>query len=78
MHVPDNIKKAIVHSSYYYKHAIESANKIRDWMKENNISNDHVKDQLVDCIENGTDQWQEFLEFLEDHSKEQMYDGTDD
>ncbi|MCY8176576.1 MULTISPECIES: hypothetical protein [Bacillus] len=78
MHVPDDIKKAIVHSGYYYKHAIESANKIRDWMKENNISNDHVKDQLVDCIENGTDQWQNFIEFLEDHDEQELYDGSDD
>ncbi|MCY8499658.1 hypothetical protein P8917_09200 [Bacillus atrophaeus] len=78
MHVPDNIMRAIVHSGYYYKHAIESSNKIRDWMEANNINSDFVKDQLIDCIENGTDQWQNFIEFLEDHDEQELYDGSDD
>ncbi|KJR69291.1 hypothetical protein [Bacillus velezensis] len=78
MHVPDNIKRAIVHSSYYYKHAIESSNKIRDWMKANNINGDFAQDQLIDCIENGTDQWQEFLEYLEALDENHLYDGIDD
>ncbi|MEC0342574.1 hypothetical protein [Bacillus sonorensis] len=78
MHVPDNIKKAIVSGGYLYKQAIEASNEIRDWMKLNNISNDLVKDQLIDCIENGTDKWQDFLEFLETHDENQLYDGSDD
>ncbi|MCI3198101.1 hypothetical protein GXP75_21070 [Bacillus sp. HU-1818] len=78
MHVPDTIKRAILHGGYYYKHAIESANIIRDWMKANNIDSDFVKDSLIDHIENGTDQWENFIEFLEDHDEQELHNETDD
>ncbi|WP_330729756.1 hypothetical protein [Bacillus subtilis] len=51
---------------------------IRDWLEANEINNDFMKDYLIDCIENGSDNWRDFLEHLETHSKDQMYDGTDD
>ncbi|OIR59216.1 hypothetical protein BLL41_21745 [Bacillus sp. FMQ74] len=78
MHVPDNIKKAIISSSYNYKQAIESRDEIRDWLEANEINSDFMKDYLYECIENGTDNRRDFLEHLETHTKEQMYDGTDD
>ncbi|WP_269773952.1 hypothetical protein [Bacillus siamensis] len=77
MHVPDKNKKAIISGSYHYRYAIDNGNQIRDWMKANEINND-LKDYLIDCIKNGTDNWRDFLDHLETHSKEQMYDGTDD
>ncbi|QZA69191.1 hypothetical protein 010DV004_259 [Bacillus phage 010DV004] len=78
MQVPDNIKRAIIWGGHYYKQAIAASDEIRDWMELNNIDSDIVQDQLIDCIENGTDQWQYFLNFLETHSEDQLYDGTDD
>lgn len=78
MHVPDDIKKAILNSSFNYKQAIEDANKIRDWLESNEINSDFMKEYFSECIENGTDNWRDFLEHLETHTKDQMYDGTDD
>ncbi|MCY8539437.1 hypothetical protein [Bacillus haynesii] len=78
MHVPDDIKKAIISSSYNYKQAIEEGNKIRNWLESNEINSDFMKGYFNECIESGTDNWRDFLEYLETHSKEQMYDGTDD
>ncbi|MCY8565631.1 hypothetical protein [Bacillus sonorensis] len=78
MYVPDDIKKAIISSSYNYKQAIEEGNKIRNWLESNEINSDFMKEYFNECIENGTDNWRDFLEYLETHSKEQMYDGTDD
>ncbi|KTF59852.1 MULTISPECIES: hypothetical protein [Bacillus amyloliquefaciens group] len=78
MHVPDNIKKAIINSSYDYRRAIENANKIRDWLESNEINSDFMKKYFYECIESGADNWRDFQEHLETHSKDQMYDGTDD
>ncbi|MBY8913286.1 hypothetical protein KY305_11100 [Bacillus sp. YC2] len=78
MQVPDNIKKAIIYGGHYYKQAIAFGDEIRDWMESNNIDSDYVQDQLIDCIENGSNQWQYFLEFLESSDEHALNEGSDD
>ncbi|MEC3664963.1 hypothetical protein [Bacillus subtilis] len=78
MHVPDKIKKSIISSSYHYRYAIDNVNQICDWLESNEINSDFMKEYLRDCIENGSDNWRDFLDHLETHTKDQMYDGTED
>lgn len=49
--VPKEIKKAIKNIGKYNGRIIESNNLIRDWMEQENLSNDANLDMLIDMLE---------------------------
>ncbi|MCY8737525.1 hypothetical protein P8881_19520 [Bacillus haynesii] len=78
MDVPVEIKKAIMCAAWNYKQVISANTQIREWLAMNHIDSDLVRDQLFECIENGSDRGHELILFFEDHSEDELYDGTDD
>lgn len=64
MKVPKEIQEAIKKSATAFQIAREYEKIVRDWLDSTGFENDTVHDNWIDCIENGTGQHEEFIDFL--------------
>ena len=68
MKVPKEIKQSIRKSAKYNAVAIEENEKVRNWLLNNDLYNDAIMDQLIDCIELNNNP-KGFIEFLENNAE---------
>ncbi|UGO48821.1 hypothetical protein JARJAR_7 [Bacillus phage vB_BanH_JarJar] len=71
MEVPKHVRVHITNAAAAYAVATVSNEYVRDWMEKNDIYNDFVIDNLIDATEM-TNNPEEFIKFLEKHSKEEL------
>lgn len=68
MRVPKEIQEAIKLAGESFQIAREKEKIVRDWLDSNGYyENDTVADQYIDCIENGSNWTDSFIEFLKDY-----------
>ncbi|MCY8318284.1 hypothetical protein MOC71_16455 [Bacillus vallismortis] len=56
----------------HFEIAVKYSNEIRQWLDDRGIGNDTTFDMLIDSIEQGAGDGEEFKEFLESHTKKEL------
>jgi hypothetical protein len=64
LRVPKEIKECIEKSAKAFNIAREYEKIVRDWLDSKGLENDEVQDNFIDCIENGSEQYEEFIKYL--------------
>ncbi|MBT3123303.1 MULTISPECIES: hypothetical protein [Bacillus subtilis group] len=72
MKIPKRIERAIEEASIHFEIAVKHSHEIRKWLEERGIGNDTTFDMLIDCIEEGAGDGEEFKEFIESHTKKEL------
>ena len=68
MKVPKEILEAIKVAGESFQIARENEKIVRGWLDSKGLEeNDTVADQYIDCIENGSNWTDSFIEFLKDY-----------
>ncbi|MGD1416391.1 hypothetical protein [Bacillus stercoris] len=72
MKIPKRIERAIEEASIHFEIAFKYSNEIRQWLDDRGIGSDATFDMLIDCIEAGAGDGEDFKEFLESHTKKEL------
>lgn len=72
MKIPTKIERAIEEASKHFEIAVKYSGEIREWLSSRGIANDATFDMLINCIEEGAGDGEEFKEFLESHTKKEL------